>query len=824
MIKVKKIGPFIVMAMLIPFNHFGQTSESRAEIQRIDVSYHHFTMLSGDSDFKRLESYIPEIIGFNFMKSKIINWIENPQDLEYRMADQQSSYKSKNINIKKDPNALNETDKATAPDYFIEGNFSEFNGRVDIYTRIYDPMNYAYYKLATKSGDVNDLHSIIEGLSITIEERIKELSGFGRGFKTIGIICFEAEGLIFKKKLEGFSEELTISLTNQLDRTEFLDFLPFDYTSDFCGRSVNYNEIFDNLAADAIISGKLRETDNRNISIEPYIWLSTDEQPIYLNSITGRTYNYFKLKDYLLEEINDALNSIIDSRGNWNHEIIDFSPDEPEGYLQMASEYYNKGEFENAIFLFNKALAIEPASAEVLSKIGVIKSEQGKTDQAIYYTQKALEINDGYEEAYFTLGNSLLNKGDYEEALDVFNTLLELNPNIENIHLLIGLTNLYLGDYKLAISEFQQELEKDPDDIEALKFSGQCNSYLGDYEKAKAIYYRVLEIDPDDLSTRSLLNRIYIDQGIDLFRQGDYIAALYAFYEAREISNDISTNEYIRITLNRVPDFDRVAGVIENGIEEGVYNIKEVYYNQGYDLYTMFFESKNMIYAEQAMYYFRKHIEVSSDNKADALFAIGIMYDFRNRNQEAIEHYDAAYAITEETGETSLQLHILNNLGYQYYRLQDYDRSIEYYKAVLDINAAYLLTYYILIRRYMLTNSLSEAQEYQSVLNGYLKDNRSLNQEINSGDWFFHTEVEPVLLHNAAQKKYFAFMEMALLFHLLDQKSESSHYMKSALNTYTDKDKEIERLIQFDLNNLLEKQPQYRNKIEEFRSELTTID
>jgi len=57
-----------------------------------------------------------------------------------------------------------------------------------------------------------------------------------------------------------------------------------------------------------------------------------------------------------------------------------------------GSSYYHKGQYDQAISDFNKALEINPKDADAYSNRGTAYREKGQSDQAIVDFNKALEI------------------------------------------------------------------------------------------------------------------------------------------------------------------------------------------------------------------------------------------------------------------------------------------------------------------------------------------------------------------------------------------------------------------------------------------------
>ncbi len=73
---------------------------------------------------------------------------------------------------------------------------------------------------------------------------------------------------------------------------------------------------------------------------------------------------------------------------------------EASTYYNRGNDHLNKGEYEEAISDYTKALEIEPLSADVYANRGLAYSQIGQNDKAISDFNEALEINPQYALAY----------------------------------------------------------------------------------------------------------------------------------------------------------------------------------------------------------------------------------------------------------------------------------------------------------------------------------------------------------------------------------------------------------------------------------------
>jgi tetratricopeptide (TPR) repeat protein len=95
----------------------------------------------------------------------------------------------------------------------------------------------------------------------------------------------------------------------------------------------------------------------------------------------------------------------------------------------LGNALFQKGNVDEAIAHFQKALQINPDNAEACCSLGNALLRMGNVDEAIAHFQKALQIKPDYTEAHNILGYALLKKGNADEAITHFQKALQINPN-----------------------------------------------------------------------------------------------------------------------------------------------------------------------------------------------------------------------------------------------------------------------------------------------------------------------------------------------------------------------------------------------------------
>src|SRR4030042_1222790 len=93
-------------------------------------------------------------------------------------------------------------------------------------------------------------------------------------------------------------------------------------------------------------------------------------------------------------------------------------------YFEQGIEYSEKGQYDNAISDFNKALEVNPNYADAYYNRGIAYGKKEQYDNEIPDYNKALEVNPNYAEAYFNRGVIYEKRGQYDNAISDFNKAL----------------------------------------------------------------------------------------------------------------------------------------------------------------------------------------------------------------------------------------------------------------------------------------------------------------------------------------------------------------------------------------------------------------
>ena len=137
------------------------------------------------------------------------------------------------------------------------------------------------------------------------------------------------------------------------------------------------------------------------------------------------------------------------------------------GYYNLGEVFALKGQVDEAIIQFQKALEINPKYAEAHNNLGFALFQKGQVDGAIDEFQKALEINPKKAETHYNLGTILFQKGQVDEAIAQYSKALEINPDSAEAHNNLGIAFFRKGRMAEAIAQFQEALRLNPDYTDA---------------------------------------------------------------------------------------------------------------------------------------------------------------------------------------------------------------------------------------------------------------------------------------------------------------------------------------------------------------------
>ena len=121
-----------------------------------------------------------------------------------------------------------------------------------------------------------------------------------------------------------------------------------------------------------------------------------------------------------------------------------------QDWLLLGNVLADKGEAENSIFMYQKAIEKDKKCYRAYYNIGNYYMEKGQFQKAIENYKKASSIKDDNGYIFYNLGCAYLKLNDYKNAKINFNKAIMQKSDIPEFHYNLAYTYKKLGNQKLA--------------------------------------------------------------------------------------------------------------------------------------------------------------------------------------------------------------------------------------------------------------------------------------------------------------------------------------------------------------------------------------
>ena len=130
--------------------------------------------------------------------------------------------------------------------------------------------------------------------------------------------------------------------------------------------------------------------------------------------------------------------------------------------MEDAMQLEEKGENDQALGIWKKAVAMEPENAKAQNGLGISLYVHGQSEEAFEHLHQAIRINPLSVQSHYVLGKFLLDQGDAEQALPELQTAIAIRPHFESGE--EGLASAYeaLGENREAVAHWRRARAIDP--------------------------------------------------------------------------------------------------------------------------------------------------------------------------------------------------------------------------------------------------------------------------------------------------------------------------------------------------------------------------
>ena len=157
---------------------------------------------------------------------------------------------------------------------------------------------------------------------------------------------------------------------------------------------------------------------------------------------------------------------------------------EAHALYQQACSYEYKSDYNTAIKIIQKAIAMNGDDAMLYTKIAGLYSDTGNYEEALGAYKKAIKLRPNDAFIYISIGNILQTMGDYENAYNSYMQAQQIYPEYKYNYLNLANIEYYRKNYKSAIENYNTFLSAYPEHQEASE--NLANVYYASNQPDKA--------------------------------------------------------------------------------------------------------------------------------------------------------------------------------------------------------------------------------------------------------------------------------------------------------------------------------------------------
>ncbi len=208
-----------------------------------------------------------------------------------------------------------------------------------------------------------------------------------------------------------------------------------------------------------------------------------------------------------------ALNQQWDKAIELTDKALAIDPNSSEGWAIKGEIARQKGDLAAADSDFDKALSLQPLNPPALlgsAGVNLLLGNAGKANKAI---DQLLKLNPDNPLANYLRAVSLYRDGDSDAAAETLQIVLRTAPNHLPSLQMMGAIDFARGNFEQAKQALSRVVAEMPDNIAAVKLLATTLLQLGDGEQAIDILRKASAKSPEDAQLLALLGSAYLRTG-----------------------------------------------------------------------------------------------------------------------------------------------------------------------------------------------------------------------------------------------------------------------------------------------------------------------
>ena len=172
------------------------------------------------------------------------------------------------------------------------------------------------------------------------------------------------------------------------------------------------------------------------------------------------------------------------------------SPGSAAALADSGTALSDKGQQDQAVQEFNKAIELDPNSARAFLGRGIAYVRKDIFDQAISDCTKAIQLDPKLAAAYGFRGYAYFREKQNQLALSDCSKAIELDPKDKRFYMFRGAVYTAIDQWKPAIQDYTTAIELDPNYADAYYVRGMCYNVLGKTKNYQEDLRKAKQLDP----------------------------------------------------------------------------------------------------------------------------------------------------------------------------------------------------------------------------------------------------------------------------------------------------------------------------------------
>jgi tetratricopeptide (TPR) repeat protein/serine phosphatase RsbU (regulator of sigma subunit) len=443
-------------------------------------------------------------------------------------------------------------------------------------------------------------------------------------------------------------------------------------------------------------------------------------------------------------------------------------------FVKSADGYFKDRDFNNAMKMYKRALAVKPDEKYPENKISEINElmVRATTEESEKDRKEKEQARDEEYSNLIKKAKDLLAQEKYEEAKRLLERCSALKPDEKYPERKIGEINAILASLKeekeqlsaIRIKEgpvimysdsiSEENKEKINKYLKTLKEKEEAgdktgasevlseigNTYHNNNELGRAIEYYNKSLDlKKETGDREGASIVLNDIAVAFYDSGKYETAVNNYKESFKINEELGNKKISSVILDNIGQvyentyqFEKAVDFYEQSLNI-VHNLKEkeeeaIIHDK---IGKIHLEQNNL---EKAIESYQKSLEIDKDlnreeNIAATLNNIGSVYYNLGKFDDAKNYYEQSLDVTKKIGDNKQISIALNNIGNINYDRNKFRKAIDYYKQSIEIKQGIDYKEGIAVSLHNIGNAYKGLKDYNQALE-YYKRSSDLADEI----------------------------------------------------------------------------------------------